>query len=76
MKLWDSMEFGDQGTMDDKSPFDGVFKLSKTQRLYGFGICFALGFFISLVGTFALITGNLPGFAVLYTLGNVVSLLR
>lgn len=52
-----------------------MFKLSRTQRLYGFGICFGLGFIISILSTLMLITGNIPGFAVLYTVGNVISLL-
>ncbi|RIB28408.1 hypothetical protein C2G38_2158077 [Gigaspora rosea] len=38
MKLWDSNGYNDQGTMDESSPFDDLFKLSRTQRLYGFGI--------------------------------------
>eukprot|EP01122_Echinamoeba_exundans_P009823 TRINITY_DN3538_c0_g2_i1.p3 TRINITY_DN3538_c0_g2~~TRINITY_DN3538_c0_g2_i1.p3 ORF type:complete len:146 (-),score=20.15 TRINITY_DN3538_c0_g2_i1:76-513(-) len=47
--------------------------LSWTQRLWGFVICFALGFVCSFIGTF-FITINLALFAVLYTLGNVFSL--
>ncbi|CAG8435813.1 5992_t:CDS:2 [Ambispora gerdemannii] len=73
MKLWSSADFSDQGSMDETSPFD-CFKLTRTQRLYGFGICFILGFVISFLSTFALSTGNITGFAVLYTIGNVVSL--
>ncbi|CAG8527568.1 3897_t:CDS:2 [Funneliformis mosseae] len=75
MKLWDSFEFGDQGTMDETSPFDDCFKLSKKQRLYGFGICFALGFIISILSTLSLLTSNITGFAILYTIGNVISLM-
>ncbi|CAG8780560.1 9154_t:CDS:2, partial [Gigaspora rosea] len=67
MKFWDSNGYNDQGTMDESSPFDDLFKLSRTQRLYGFGICFGLGFIISILSTLMLITGNIPGFAVLYT---------
>ncbi|CAG8549545.1 6065_t:CDS:2 [Cetraspora pellucida] len=46
MKFWDSVGYGDQGTMDESSPFDGLFKLSRMERLYGFGICtgFLVGF--------------------------------
>ncbi|CAG8524136.1 10459_t:CDS:2 [Paraglomus brasilianum] len=65
MWFWDSSE-SDQGTMDDKSVFDDCFKLSRTQRLYAFGIWHS---------SLALIQGNIAGFAVLYTLGNVVSLI-
>ncbi|GBB85551.1 hypothetical protein RclHR1_12040003 [Rhizophagus clarus] len=75
MKLWDSFEFSDQGTMDETSPFDNFFKLTRTQRLYGFGICFVLGFVISLLATLTLFTGSFTGFAVLYTIGNTISLL-
>ncbi|RGB27340.1 Got1/Sft2-like family-domain-containing protein [Rhizophagus diaphanus] len=75
MKLWDSFEFSDQGTMDETSPFDNFFKLTRTQRLYGFGICFVLGFVISILATILLFTGPLSGFAVLYTIGNIISLL-
>ncbi|CAB4486785.1 unnamed protein product [Rhizophagus irregularis] len=80
MKLWDSFEFSDQGTMDETSPFDNFFKLTRTQRLYGFGIwypalAFVLGFVISILATILLFTGPLSGFAVLYTIGNIISLL-
>ncbi|CAB4437048.1 unnamed protein product [Rhizophagus irregularis] len=75
MKLWDSFEFSDQGTMDETSPFDNFFKLTRTQRLYGFGICFVLGFVISILATILLFTGLPSGFAVLYTIGNIISLL-
>uniref|UniRef100_A0A1D1XN33 Vesicle transport protein n=1 Tax=Anthurium amnicola TaxID=1678845 RepID=A0A1D1XN33_9ARAE len=74
MKLWDSLEFGDQGTMDETSPFDNFFKLTRTQRLYGFGICFILGFIISILAT-SLLFISLTGFAVLYTIGNIISLI-
>jgi len=73
MWFWDSSE-SDQGIMDDKSVFDDCFQLSRTQRLYAFGICFVVGFVISIVSSLALIQGNITGFAVLYTLGNIVSL--
>ncbi|CAG8496646.1 6149_t:CDS:2 [Ambispora leptoticha] len=62
MKFWDSADFSDQGTMDETSPFD-CFKLTRTQR-----------FVISFLSTLALSTGNITGFAILYTIGNVVSL--
>lgn len=61
--------------MDETSPFDDCFKLSKKQRLYGFGICFVLGFIISILSTLSLLTSNITGFAILYTIGNVISLM-
>jgi hypothetical protein len=60
--------------MDETSPFDNFFKLTRTQRLYGFGICFVLGFIISILAT-TLLFISLTGFAVLYTIGNIISLL-
>ncbi|KAL7751888.1 hypothetical protein RI367_002888 [Sorochytrium milnesiophthora] len=53
----------------------GSLKLTRTQRLYGFGICFVVGFLISALSTLSLVTGNFTGFAILYTFGNIVSLL-
>ncbi|KAI8927635.1 vesicle transport protein SFT2B [Entophlyctis helioformis] len=53
----------------------GDFNLTRTQRFYGFGICFGAGFLISFLSTFALFAGNVPLFAFFYTLGNVVSLI-
>lgn len=52
----------------------GDFQLTRMQRFYGFGICFSVGFLISFISTFLLFGGNMSGFAVLYTIGNIVSL--
>eukprot|EP00735_Rhodelphis_limneticus_P000848 TRINITY_DN11378_c0_g1::TRINITY_DN11378_c0_g1_i1::g.26431::m.26431 TRINITY_DN11378_c0_g1::TRINITY_DN11378_c0_g1_i1::g.26431 ORF type:complete len:173 (-),score=33.51,sp/Q8VD57/SFT2B_MOUSE/40.51/4e-26,Got1/PF04178.7/4.9e-27 TRINITY_DN11378_c0_g1_i1:891-1409(-) len=57
--------------------FTDYVSLSKTQRLYGFGICFSLGVIMSFLSALALpsiITGNAVHFAVPYTLGNILSL--
>eukprot|EP00049_Salpingoeca_infusionum_P018861 m.359094 g.359094 ORF g.359094 m.359094 type:complete len:182 (+) comp18405_c0_seq1:227-772(+) len=48
-------------------------KLSRKQRLYGFAICFAMGFIFSIIGT-ALVALSLKAFAVCYSLGTVTSL--
>jgi len=48
--------------------------LSRTQRLYGFIGCLAIGFALSLLGTLLLLTGSLGLFAVLYAIGTVISL--
>ncbi|KAJ3264001.1 hypothetical protein HDU77_009520 [Chytriomyces hyalinus] len=64
------------GANRDPSGLDemcGGFKLTATQRFYGFGICFGVGFLLSILSTLLLTTGNLTGFAVLYTFGNVTS---
>ncbi|KNE68473.1 hypothetical protein AMAG_12650 [Allomyces macrogynus ATCC 38327] len=60
------------GLMDEVSC--GSMKLSRKQRLIGFGVCFVLGFVISLLSFLSMATGNLAGFAVLYTFGNLTSL--
>ncbi|KAI8816081.1 Got1/Sft2-like family-domain-containing protein [Fimicolochytrium jonesii] len=65
---------GAAATGSSMDPMCGGFELSRTQRFYGFGICFGLGFLISALSTLLLWTGNIGGFAVLYTAGNVVSL--
>lgn len=62
---------GDEDTMDESCP--GL-SLTRTQRFYGFGICFVLGFLISVLSSLSVIGGKLSTFAVLYTLGNIVSL--
>ncbi|PCH38275.1 SFT2-domain-containing protein [Wolfiporia cocos MD-104 SS10] len=49
--------------------------LTRTQRLYGFIGCLAIGFVLSLLGSIMLFFGALGSFAVLYALGTVVSLL-
>lgn len=50
--------------------------LSRTTRIKGFFICFALGAIFSLLGTFFLMFGTVGVrlFAVFYTLGNVVGI--
>ncbi len=56
---------------------DSAITLSHTERLYGFLICFALGWLLSFasVGQVSLLVLGRPNnFAVLYSSGNVVSL--
>ncbi|KAF8228944.1 SFT2-domain-containing protein [Tricholoma matsutake] len=48
--------------------------LSRTQRLYGFIGCLAVGFLLSLLGAILLFLGQLGIFAVLYIMGTIVSL--
>ncbi|KAG0244636.1 Vesicle transport protein [Actinomortierella wolfii] len=59
--------------MDDTNPIS-CFSLTRTQRLYGFGICFIVGFLISILSTISLATGLIGLFAVFFTLGNIISL--
>ncbi|KAJ3173856.1 hypothetical protein HDU87_007359 [Geranomyces variabilis] len=65
---------GAAATGSGMDPMCGGFEMSKKTRLYGFGICFVLGFAISLISTLLLTVGSVAGFAVFYTVGNVVSL--
>jgi len=49
--------------------------LSRTQRIWGFAICFGLGFVISLLASILLfLPGFLVSFVLLYTLGIIISL--
>ncbi len=48
--------------------------LTWTQRWYGFCGCFITGSIISLLSSFSLAKGDIPSFALLYTLGNVISI--
>jgi len=57
---------------------DSAFKflgLTRTQRLYGFGGCLAIGFILSILGSSLLFLGQLGSFAVLYAMGTIVSLI-
>ncbi|PLW21556.1 hypothetical protein PCANC_03966 [Puccinia coronata f. sp. avenae] len=48
--------------------------LSKKQRLYGFFGCLVGGFVISIIGSILFVFGSIVGFALLYTLGILISL--
>jgi hypothetical protein len=48
--------------------------LTWTQRWYGFCGCFVIGNLISLLSSLSLVKGDIPSFALLYTLGNVISI--
>ncbi|KAF9932239.1 hypothetical protein FBU30_008661 [Linnemannia zychae] len=75
MAIWGmSSVTNDDDVMDDSNPLS-CFTLNRTQRLYGFGICFVVGFLISILSTLSLITGQTALFAVFFTLGNIISLL-
>ncbi|KAL9547250.1 hypothetical protein MBANPS3_006254 [Mucor bainieri] len=67
-----STQYDDQGTMDDGNW--QYFGLTKTQRFYAFGIAFVAGTLLSIVSTITLIT-NITAFAILYSIGNIISLL-
>ena len=44
------------------------------QRMYGFGICFGIGLLLSIMSSFFVMRPT--KFAVLYTFGNIVSIMR
>ncbi|GJJ75668.1 hypothetical protein EMPS_08026 [Entomortierella parvispora] len=75
MAIWGmTSTLSGEDVMDDSNPIS-CFELNRTQRLYGFGICFVVGFVISILSTLALTTGMAALFAVFFTLGNLISLL-
>jgi len=77
-KVWFNLEAAG-GTIPETQFFEGdsAFKflgLSRTQRLYGFIGCLAVGFLLSILGAILLFLGQLGIFAVLYVVGTIVSL--
>ncbi|KAF9352709.1 hypothetical protein BGX26_009495 [Mortierella sp. AD094] len=75
MAIWGMSSLpNNDDVMDDSNPLS-CFTLDRTQRLYGFGICFIVGFLISILSTLSLTTGMVGLFAVFFTLGNIISLL-
>jgi len=78
-KGWFNLESA-AGTIPETQFFEGdsAFKflgLSRTQRLYGFAGCLALGLILSILGSALLFVGQLGSFAVLYAMGTVISLI-
>ena len=63
--------FAEQNQMDEMC---GGFQLTRTQRFYAFGALFVVGFIVSFLSTFSLFSGRVADFAILFTLGNVISL--
>jgi len=58
---------------DQPTAFDFL-GLTRTQRLYAFVACLAIGFVLSLLGSILLFLGAFSVFAILYTVGIIVSL--
>jgi len=78
-KGWFNLEAAG-GAIPDTQFFEGdsAFKflgLTRTQRLYGFVGCIAVGFLLSILGSIVFFVGLLTLFAVLYVLGTIVSLI-
>jgi len=77
-KGWFNLETA-AGTIPETQFFEGdsAFKflgLTRTQRLYGFIGCLAIGFVLSILGSALLFLGQLGSFAVLYAFGTLISL--
>ncbi|RDB21331.1 Vesicle transport protein SFT2B [Hypsizygus marmoreus] len=78
-KGWFNLETAG-GTIPETQFFEGdsAFKflgLTRTQRLYGFVGCLAIGFVLSILGSVMLFLAQLWTFAVLYVIGTVVCLI-
>ncbi|EIN07747.1 SFT2-domain-containing protein [Punctularia strigosozonata HHB-11173 SS5] len=68
------------GTIPETQFFEGdsafsFLGLTRTQRLYGFVGCLAIGFVLSILGAILLFIGALGSFAALYVLGTIISLI-
>ncbi|UZJ55079.1 hypothetical protein CBS101457_004399 [Exobasidium rhododendri] len=59
----------------EASAFEGFYKLSRKERIIGFVSCLVLGFALSLIGTVMLFIGLTTLFAVLYSIGLIISLI-
>jgi len=64
-----------QNQMFDNEGAFSFLKLSRTQRIYGFVACLAIGFVLSIIGASFLFLGQLFSFVMLYTIGIIVSLI-
>lgn len=64
-----------QTPLSEGDPAFAFLKLTRTQRLYGFVGCLAIGFVLSIVGVSMLFLGMLVSFVLMYTLGIVISLI-
>jgi len=67
------------GVIPETQFFEGesAFKflgLTRTQRLYGFVGCLAIGLILSILGSSWLFLGNIGSFAVFHAMGTVISL--
>jgi len=76
---WYNLEAA-SGAIPQTQMFEGdsafaFLKLTRTQRLYGFGACLAIGFVVSILATSILFLGMLVSFVIMYTLGIIVSLI-
>ncbi|KAI0295552.1 SFT2-domain-containing protein [Russula brevipes] len=78
-KGWFNLETA-AGTIPETQFFEGdsafsSLGLTRMQRLYGFGGCYAIGLVLSILGTVMLFVGGLFSFSIPYALGTIVSLI-
>lgn len=62
-------------TDDNEFNFGKYFELSYKQRLYGFIVCFCTGMLCSLIGTICIFFLNFVAFGVMYSIGNVCTIM-
>jgi len=73
-KGWLNLESATDVQLFEQDSAFSFLGLTRTQRLYGFFGCMAIGFVLSLLGALMLFIGSLATFAVLFALGTVISL--
>jgi len=73
-KGWLNLEGATDSQLFEQDSAFSFLGLTRTQRLYGFIGCLAIGFVLSLVGALMLFVGSLALFATLFALGTVISL--
>lgn len=73
-KGWLNLEAATDAQMFTEDSAFSFLGLTRTQRIYGFVGCLAIGFILSLLGTLLLFVGMLASFAVLYAMGTIISL--
>lgn len=73
-KGWLNLEAATDAQMFTEDSAFSFLGLTRTQRIYGFVGCLAIGFILSLLGTVLLFVGMLASFAVLYAMGTIISL--
>lgn len=73
-KGWLNLEAATDAQMFTEDSAFSFLGLTRTQRIYGFIGCLAIGFILSFLGTMLLFLGMLASFAILYAMGTIISL--
>jgi hypothetical protein len=61
---------------EQRDEFCDSISLTRTQRMYGFGICFVTGVGLSILGIVLLTVVAIIPFAICYSLGTILSICR